>query len=401
VSQVPAQGWRTVGQPSALSAIERAVRDGRPPQALLLVGPANVGKTTLALDLAAALLCTERDETGRPCHVCAACRRVAHGNHPDLHRLAPTGPGGQVLLPAVRALLAEMALRPMEGRHRIAVIEQADRLNEDAQNALLKLLEEPPEGAVVCLAVDDETAILDTVVSRCRRLRLGPTSPDVIATLLVERGLADASRASLLARVAAGRPGVAVAFAERPEGLLVEARLVRQLLDLLAAPPAARLVAAPGLLAEAAELVEDSGGARAPGSARQEDEAQLRDGEGNDGETPRDDGGGTPRDDQAERGRRSARMAPAERRRAVRRLLELWRETGRELAVVAFGGAAESHRVDLLEDFTAAAATLVPSELTGFLARLDGLALAIDGYANPELVLDTLLLAWPAGRRAA
>lgn len=395
--QVPARGWRTVGQPSAVGAIERAVHDGRPPQALLLVGPAHVGKTTLALDLAAALLCTDADAAGRPCHECAACRRVAHGNHPDLHRLAPAGPGGQVLLPAVRALLAEMALRPMEGLHRIAVIEQADRLNEDAQNALLKLLEEPPAGAVVCLAVDDETAILDTVASRCRRLRLGPASPDVIAALLVERGLADASRATLLARAAAGRPGVAVALAERPDELLIEGRLVRQLLDLLAAPPAARLVAAAGLIAEAAELGGGSGEAMAPGSARHDDAAQLPDGDG-DGETS---DGGAPRDDQAGRARRSGRMAPAERRRAVRRLLEVWRETGRELAVVAVGGAAESHRVDLLDDFTAAAATLVPSELTGFLARLDGLALAIDGYANPELVLDTLLLAWPAGRRAA
>jgi len=75
--------------------------------------------------------------------MCTACRKIKHGNHPDLHRLAPEGAGDQIRLGAVQGLTAELALLPMEGRIRVALIEDAHRLNPDAQNALLKVLEEP------------------------------------------------------------------------------------------------------------------------------------------------------------------------------------------------------------------------------------------------------------------
>ena len=142
-----AAGYRTRGQPAALAAVRRAIVSGRPPQSLLLVGPSGVGKATLALDLAAALLCLAEDAAARPCRECASCRKIDHDNHPDLHRLAPTGAGGQVRIDQVRQLLADLALLPMEGRVRVAVVEAAHRLNPDAQNALLKTLEEPPPGA--------------------------------------------------------------------------------------------------------------------------------------------------------------------------------------------------------------------------------------------------------------
>ena len=119
---------------------------GRTPHAVLLVGPASAGKTTLALDLAAGLLCVDPDPSARPCRACRGCRLVATGNHPDLHRLAPEGPGGQVRIGAatdpdpgtVRHLIGELALLSVEGGARVAIVEQAHRLNDDAQNALLK-----------------------------------------------------------------------------------------------------------------------------------------------------------------------------------------------------------------------------------------------------------------------
>src|SRR4029079_620091 len=124
----------TRGQPAGLGLVKRAVETDRPPHALLLVGPAGVGKTTLALDLAAGLLCLAEDPAARPCRACAACRKVAHGNHPDLHRLAPECAGQQIRVASIQALTAELALLPLEGRYRIAIIESAQRLNVDAQN---------------------------------------------------------------------------------------------------------------------------------------------------------------------------------------------------------------------------------------------------------------------------
>src|SRR3954451_19636804 len=87
---------RTRGQASALAAVDAMVR-GPAPQAVLLVGADGVGKTTLALDLAAGLLCTA-DAAERPCRACRACRLVEHGSHPDLHRLRPVGPRRQVFI---------------------------------------------------------------------------------------------------------------------------------------------------------------------------------------------------------------------------------------------------------------------------------------------------------------
>ena len=138
----------TRGQPGALSAIRTMVA-GNAPHAVLLVGPPSSGKTTLALDLATGLLCVDPDPLARPCRACRGCRLVASGNHPDLHRLAPEGAGRQVKIGdarspepgTVRHLFGEMALLSAEGGARVAIVEQAHRLNEDAQNALLKLLE--------------------------------------------------------------------------------------------------------------------------------------------------------------------------------------------------------------------------------------------------------------------
>ena len=193
---------------------------GPAPHAVLLVGPPSVGKATLAEDLAAGLLCEATDPASRPCRACRACRLVAAGNHPDLHRLVPEGPGGQVVIGdarearaarGVRDLLRDLALLPVEGGARVAIVEGAGQMNEDAQNALLKTLEEPSPGVTIVLCVDREELLLPTVRSRCARVRLGPTGARAIDRLLGELGLADASTAARLARIAGGRPGVAPA----------------------------------------------------------------------------------------------------------------------------------------------------------------------------------------------
>jgi DNA polymerase-3 subunit delta' len=145
---------------------------GSTPHAVLFVGPDGVGKTTLALDLAAGLLCGA-PVAERPCRACRACRMVAGGGHPDLHRLAPAGPGRQVVIGGpdskyrgVRDLITDLALMPAEGGARVAIVEGAERMNEDAQSALLKTLEEPAPGVTIALCADQEDRLLPTVRSR-------------------------------------------------------------------------------------------------------------------------------------------------------------------------------------------------------------------------------------------
>ena len=268
----------TRGQPGGLAAIAAMVR-GSVPHAVLLVGPPSSGKTTLALDLAAALLCVDPDRAARPCRRCRGCRLVASGNHPDLHRLAPDGPGGQVRIGqatdpepgTIRDLIGELALLPVEGGARVAIVEQAHRINDDAQNALLKMLEEPPAGVTIVLCADEEECLLPTVRSRCVRVRLGPVAGREIERWLEELGAADAPSAARFARLAGGRPGLALAYARAPEAARLRGEIARGLLDLLTAGRHERLTSVRTLMSSAAALeaaLEEGRRAGAGGEAR-------------------------------------------------------------------------------------------------------------------------------------
>jgi DNA polymerase-3 subunit delta' len=366
--------FRTVGQPAALAAVRRAVETGRPPHALLLVGPDSVGKTTLAFDLACGLLCLAPQPASRPCRECPSCRKVDNGNHPDLHLVSPEGAGQQIRIGQIQALASEMALLPLEGRFRIALIENAHRLNVDAQNALLKTLEEPPAAVVLVLAASDSAALLPTVASRCVRLRLGPVDTETIGALLAGMGLADASRGTTLGRLAGGRPGVALRLAADAEAVLVYSRIARTLLDLTAADRRRRLSSQAELLEDGARLAAASSGLAADGAE--------------DGE-------------RATPGKSGRRVSPAERRAAVAQILAVWRDVARDLAVAAQGGRRELRLHDLLDELVQAAAGMEVAQAARFLDRVEGMSRAVDAYANPELVLDTLLVQWPQRRQAA
>jgi DNA polymerase-3 subunit delta' len=318
------------------------------------------------MDLAAGLLCLAADPVVRPCRQCAACHKVEHGNHPDLHRLTPEGAGQQIRVAQVQGLASDLALLPLEGRFRVAIVEAAQRLNIDAQNALLKTLEEPPAKVVLILCADDSGSLLPTVVSRCARARLGPVGAEPITQLLAERGLADASRAAALARLSAGRPGVAMALATQPEATVVQARLAGQLLELLGADRRRRLAAPPELLGDAAELL------RATAGRADDDEKPAR------------------------RSTSAAKISPAERRAAAAQLLAVWREVARDLAVATRGGGRELREHELLDDLTAAGKKVDAAAAAQFLDRLESVSRALDAYANPELAVDALLLAWPS-----
>ena len=134
-----------------------------------------------------------------------ACRKVAAGNHPDLHLVEPEGAGEQIRIAQVQQLISELALTAMEGRFRVAVITAAHRLNLDAQNALLKTLEEPGPATCLVLCADDTAALLPTVLSRAVRLRMAPLAIETLAQLLVAEGWAEASQARALA-LARGAP---------------------------------------------------------------------------------------------------------------------------------------------------------------------------------------------------
>ncbi len=413
-------GARTRGQATALAAVEGMIRGGAP-HALLLSGPGGVGKTTLAMDLAAGLLCVHPDVAARPCRTCRGCRLVEHGDHPDLHVVAPEGPGGQVViggrdekLRGVRDLIGDLLLMPLEGGARVAVIESAHRMNEAAQGALLKTLEETPDGVTIILCADDVDRLLPTIRSRCARIRLGPVGPRDIEAILAEHGVADAPLASRLARLAAGRPGVAIAYARAPDAVRARAELARTLLDLLAARPARRLVAmrealpiaiamSTALEAAMAPLpVADGAGEKTAGRSGR----RPAKGAAGTGPPPApaatddDPAADVTVDEPPEPAVGRAIPAPL-RRRAAEILVSVWIDVARDLALVSAGGVRAVRDPDLLEELTAAAADLPDGAAALALAATERAATLLAANGSPELVLDVLVLDWPHRRRAA
>ena len=295
---------------------------------------------------------------------------------------------------SVRNLIRELARLPVEGRRRIAIVEQAHRLNEDAQNALLKTLEEPPAGAMVILCADESDRLLPTVRSRAATLRLGPVSIRAIEGLLGDYGV-EPPLAARLARLAAGRPGLALAYAAAPAAVGAREEIARVLLDLLAADRTRRLVVVRELLVRAAELgrlaeVVVPGTAGAPAAPPASPVESLEPVERGEVEEANLDATG----DATRAGQRSGET-PAERRRAARALLETWAEVARDLAIVGAGNRAAVRDPALLDDLDALATRLPPGAAAAFLSRLAELAERLEANANPELVVDVLALAWP------
>jgi DNA polymerase-3 subunit delta' len=221
---------RPIGHDDVLAALFANAREGRLSHALLLAGPAGVGKFLVARWLAQGLLC-ERGP-GEPCLACGACRRVAADSHPDLFVVDAHAAGFDKLTihfvarRDVRSsesyqgepIEAFLDLRSAEGRGKVVVVREAERMTEEAQNALLKTLEEPRPGVVLVLEASAPLVLLATVRSRLVRLDLQRLSAADVGTVLAAEGalegLEPAERARLL-RLAEGAPGRATRLAER------------------------------------------------------------------------------------------------------------------------------------------------------------------------------------------
>jgi DNA polymerase-3 subunit delta' len=212
--------------------LRAAARSGRFPHALLFVGPEGVGKRTFALRLARALLCEERPEADlEPCDACDACAQAAAGSHPDLLTAGRPEDKQELPIAVIRDLCDEFGLKPARGGRKVAIVDDVDSMNEEAANAFLKTLEEPPPGAVLILLGTSAERQLETVVSRCQVVRFDPLGVEDLAEALLERGVAtEPAEALRLATLADGSIGRAVGLADPDLG-----RYRRDLIDGLAA----------------------------------------------------------------------------------------------------------------------------------------------------------------------
>jgi DNA polymerase III subunit delta' len=188
--------------------LARAIEQDRLPHALLFAGPAGVGKKTLAVAVGRALVCQKGGLEA--CGECAACRRASRGHHPDLQLVGPDG--AAIRIETVRELVRQIGGLPFEARARAFVVDEAHLMTEQAANALLKSLEEPPPTSHVFLVSASAQGLLPTIRSRCQLLRFGPLPPALLERHLVEVHDLSPEEARLRASVAGGSLGAALSF---------------------------------------------------------------------------------------------------------------------------------------------------------------------------------------------
>ncbi|MGI6707057.1 MAG: DNA polymerase III subunit delta' [Clostridia bacterium] len=198
-----------IGQSPLVENLQRSIRLGRVVHAYLISGPKGAGKKMLAHIFARALLC--RHSGDRPCDACPSCIKYNTGNHPDV--ITVKAEKSSIVVDQIRDLQKDMYVKPYEGGRKIYLIEEVHTMTPQAQNCLLKTLEEPPAYGVIFLLADQLEGLLPTILSRCQILRLKKVSRERIAALLEERYGLSPEQAHLIAALSDGRVGRALELA--------------------------------------------------------------------------------------------------------------------------------------------------------------------------------------------
>ncbi len=233
--------WPLIGHTALLRTLRQLLESDVVPDALLFTGADGVGKRTTGMLVQQTLLCRGREHgASSPCHQCVACKQFLQGAHPDAFVLAPIDDQSFLGIEQIRALHRFLMLQPALGTTRTALIDAADRLTDEAANALLKLLEEPPASTYLLLITSRPDALPGTVRSRCAELHFAPVSTDELTEALRARGCPE-ERARELAQYAFGSPGVALPLADQPEDFARVRTELREIAALLTAPIPERL----------------------------------------------------------------------------------------------------------------------------------------------------------------
>ncbi|MBM4379505.1 MAG: DNA polymerase III subunit delta' [Deltaproteobacteria bacterium] len=214
------------GQPRAMESLRGALRTGSIHHAWLFSGPEGVGKELAAVGFVQALLCDGAPNAG--CGTCATCARVARRNHPDVTWVMPEDeqvrrgyagrsdfthtPSRDIKIEQVRKLQERLSYRALEGRYKVAVLALAEQLNNQAQNAFLKTLEEPPAGTIILLLASAVNRLLPTVRSRCSKVPFGPLPRELILQRLRTERKLDGPPAAFVAELSNGSLGQALAM---------------------------------------------------------------------------------------------------------------------------------------------------------------------------------------------
>lgn len=205
-------GFETIiGQQRPITILQHFLATTAVPHALLFTGIEGVGKRTTAKLFAMALNCRNVQPLQSPspepyeispCGTCRSCRHITDGIHPDMIQINPQK--NTIRIAQIRTLLGMLAMKPYNATHRVVIIAQADCMNREAGNALLKILEEPPPDTILILTAQCREDLLPTIASRCRHIRFNALATDDVVRLLSRHSDVDPSQRQTIAQLAGG-----------------------------------------------------------------------------------------------------------------------------------------------------------------------------------------------------
>ncbi len=196
-----------IGQERPIRCLQKMLKKDRLAHALLFTGIDGCGRQTTAKALAMALNCLSPKAVSA-CEQCRSCHKATSGNHPDIVTVNPDG--AFIKIDQARAVGKELRHAPLEGKRRVIIINDAHAMNAEAANAMLKVLEEPPEHTVIILTASQATDLLPTIVSRCQEIAFNPIPYEKTADMLVARQRLDIQTATTVAMLARGSLGKAL-----------------------------------------------------------------------------------------------------------------------------------------------------------------------------------------------
>ena len=202
-----------MGQPQAVRILQKVLKDRKTAHAYLFSGIKGVGKTSCAISLTQVLNCEEGLEDG--CGRCPACRKIMHLNFLDFRKIEPGGAGHRIIIDTIRSLRREIYLNPVEGKYKVFLITDADRMNEESSNALLKVLEEPPEKSILILTTSLPHLLLPTIVSRCQIIYFRRLNQKEVIEVLRSRPGISEKEIKFVSVLSEGSPGKALSILER------------------------------------------------------------------------------------------------------------------------------------------------------------------------------------------
>ena len=355
-------GFLSVGQPAARRLAARSGSGGRPAGTLLVHGPRGAGKREFVDDLLALSFCTDADPANRPCNACRGCRDARARSHPDLLVASPetwreSRSTGESIVAAARRWLLDAAGAPIAAERRVVLIEHADQANEQTQNALLKVLEEPTGRHTFILVADEAARLLPTIRSRCQVLRIGPVGHDELVRHLMDHRRIPADQAETLASLANGLSGLAVRYADRPDVLDWRRRVQAELLALLERGRADRFGTVGDLLDEAARLESPPAG-------------------------PTDEEGET-------------KVAPSAQRGAAMLVTEVWLALARDLLLAAAGRPGLAPSGELAPEIGRLGGRIGTAPMAEMVRLLERVHDGLRENGSPRLALEVAMLAWP------